>query len=387
MYKKLSSFLLVLTFSISNLCFFTHNANAAELTEKDKKFAPVLYKAWKEIDAYSNSRGPLKITIHAGKNIDKKFIDEWRYGVESVVTKFSNFLKPTDEFHLIFASNYEDAEKLILEVNQVFPGYSSYNTTHLKRAKDFFSKPKDIIGGSTSSRGCWHQNSPYGPQNSISLNPCPKLSGGVTYLFGEDSALLMKYGHLDVLGGHEAFHDILSIINPNSHWNNSEWLIEGTVHTIGLAVATNKKNLGSEGTLLFPYPNAINVGPFDLSLLDSNSMPRDEIYTVGVLAVSLLISKFGFPKYMEFITNMGFPIGGKNQLTEYFGISKDDFYKEVSDFTEWYSSNGWKIIERFDFEKGDIKKMEKTTITCIKGKTSKKVTGVNPKCPAGYTKK
>ena len=28
-----------------------------------------------------------------------------------------------------------------------------------------------------------------------------------------------------------------------------------------------------------------------------------------------------------------------------------------------------------------------TTITCIKGKTSKKVTGVNPKCPAGYKKK
>jgi hypothetical protein len=27
------------------------------------------------------------------------------------------------------------------------------------------------------------------------------------------------------------------------------------------------------------------------------------------------------------------------------------------------------------------------TITCIKGKTSKKVTAVNPKCPAGYKKK
>ena len=28
-----------------------------------------------------------------------------------------------------------------------------------------------------------------------------------------------------------------------------------------------------------------------------------------------------------------------------------------------------------------------TKITCVKGKTTKKVTGVNPKCPAGYTKK
>ena len=30
---------------------------------------------------------------------------------------------------------------------------------------------------------------------------------------------------------------------------------------------------------------------------------------------------------------------------------------------------------------------KKTTITCIKGKLSKKVTAVSPKCPAGYKKK
>ena len=29
----------------------------------------------------------------------------------------------------------------------------------------------------------------------------------------------------------------------------------------------------------------------------------------------------------------------------------------------------------------------KTTITCVKGKLTKKVTAVNPKCPAGYKKK
>jgi hypothetical protein len=30
---------------------------------------------------------------------------------------------------------------------------------------------------------------------------------------------------------------------------------------------------------------------------------------------------------------------------------------------------------------------KKTSITCVKGKTSKKVTAVNPKCPNGYRKK
>jgi hypothetical protein len=31
--------------------------------------------------------------------------------------------------------------------------------------------------------------------------------------------------------------------------------------------------------------------------------------------------------------------------------------------------------------------VKKTSITCVKGKTSKKVTAVNPKCPTGYKKK
>ena len=30
---------------------------------------------------------------------------------------------------------------------------------------------------------------------------------------------------------------------------------------------------------------------------------------------------------------------------------------------------------------------KKTSITCVKGKTTKKVTAVNPKCPIGYKKK
>lgn len=29
----------------------------------------------------------------------------------------------------------------------------------------------------------------------------------------------------------------------------------------------------------------------------------------------------------------------------------------------------------------------KTTISCVKGKTIKKVTAINPKCPTGYKKK
>lgn len=41
----------------------------------------------------------------------------------------------------------------------------------------------------------------------------------------------------------------------------------------------------------------------------------------------------------------------------------------------------------FDIYAAPKVEAKKTTITCVKGKTTKKVTAVNPKCPAGYKKK
>ena len=41
----------------------------------------------------------------------------------------------------------------------------------------------------------------------------------------------------------------------------------------------------------------------------------------------------------------------------------------------------------FDIYAAPIVVVKKTTITCVKGKTTKKVTAVNPKCPTGYKKK
>ena len=41
----------------------------------------------------------------------------------------------------------------------------------------------------------------------------------------------------------------------------------------------------------------------------------------------------------------------------------------------------------FDVYPAPIVVAKKTTITCVKGKTTKKVTAVNPKCPTGYKKK
>lgn len=40
-----------------------------------------------------------------------------------------------------------------------------------------------------------------------------------------------------------------------------------------------------------------------------------------------------------------------------------------------------------EMAKAAAENKKKTSITCVKGKTTKKVTAINPKCPKGYKKK
>jgi hypothetical protein len=60
----------------------------------------------------------------------------------------------------------------------------------------------------------------------------------------------------------------------------------------------------------------------------------------------------------------------------------------TSTFTE---KDGWMKLSAngftFSSPKITVKLSQGTTITCVKGKVTKKVTAVNPKCPAGYKKK
>jgi siroheme synthase len=48
---------------------------------------------------------------------------------------------------------------------------------------------------------------------------------------------------------------------------------------------------------------------------------------------------------------------------------------------------GFKQPEQAPKQEIKVVAPKKTTITCVKGKTTKKVTAVKPKCPSGYKKK
>ena len=67
-------------------------------------------------------------------------------------------------------------------------------------------------------------------------------------------------------------------------------------------------------------------------------------------------------------------------------------YIELSSFDATYNSEVRlfaTVTYSYEIALQDAKVLAtaKKTITCIKGKITKKVTAVNPKCPAGYKKK
>ena len=158
------------------------------------------------------------------------------------------------------------------------------------------------------------------------------------------------------------------------------------MHSIGLATVTKKDKLTEKPSIFNPAPKWIpmeNEKSFDLSKLDNTN--SDERFSIGTLAISLLISEVGAKKLFDFMSVVGFPRQWKDVFLESFGFSAEDFYKKFSDYHSWYFyENGFEVIQSTNYLGSTNKK---TTITCITGKTTKKFTGTNPKCPAGYKKK
>jgi hypothetical protein len=73
-----------------------------------------------------------------------------------------------------------------------------------------------------------------------------------------------------------------------------------------------------------------------------------------------------------------------DRLNLAFQVVNESGYSEIHLLAQKVQSELLALEQVFAKEKSALKK---TTITCIKGKVTKKVTGTNPKCPSGYKKK
>ena len=362
-------------------------ANSANLSEKDKKNAQVPYLAWNEIINYKvASTNKVKIQVHASKNFDEKVKKLFVKGAQSSADQFSSVFKPNDTIHLILATNYDDAVKLINDVKPLLPSYESFTQRHLLVAKDIFTGvvPRPAKNGGTSSRNCYYQGGPQGDTGGSQITPCPELDGGVIHWF--DTNPESDYKIAENNGSHEVMHIVFSKMNKMNHYRVPDWIIEGVIQSISLATITKKENLTNMPSIFNPAPRWIpleNGKSYDLSKLD-NQNSGEERFSIGTLAISLLISEVGAKKVFDFMSVVGFPRQWKDVFLESFGFSAEEFYKRFSDYHSWYFyHNGFEVIQSTNYL-GSAN--SKKTISCTKGKTTKKFTGANPKCPAGYRK-
>ena len=156
-----------------------------------------------------------------------------------------------------------------------------------------------------------------------------------------------------------------------------------------IATDTTKDRLKAMPSLFTPVPSWTpleNGKSYDLSILENeNSLQSRDTYSIGTLAISLLISEVGAKKVFDFMSVVGFPRQWKDVFLESFGFSAEDFYKRFSDYHSWYFyQNGFQTIQSTNYLPIASKKVSPKTINCANGKTTKKVSGTNPKCPKGY---
>ena len=215
---------------------------------------------------------------------------------------------------------------------------------------------------------------------------------------------------------------------------NSCWIEEGFATFYGMAVgASPEDQSGSKrrkflSDLLFNYDNNrkqpqgtlkaelergnANTVKSLMAMLENTPWPCDETqnaYALGSLAAEALVASFGQEQMVKFYLSSASTGDWKKSFQNVFGLSVDTFYEKLtpyiaSQFTE--SNFALPTPVATSTPKPSVTASaspspsaepvvsisrtpapKKITITCVKGKTTKKVTALNPKCPAGYKKK
>jgi len=148
-------------------------------------------------------------------------------------------------------------------------------------------------------------------------------------------------------------------------------------------------NIGNrlDGVLLENYSviGSQLVSP-DFTLLVSDYSPTSISFTLAASAVT------SSAEFKESISKAGVAKSNAQKAALELKAKQDAEAKAAEELVakqraEVKAAEELKAKQEADAKAGQAAAMKKTTITCVKGKTTKKVTAVKPKCPAGYKRK
>lgn len=212
---------------------------------------------------------------------------------------------------------------------------------------------------------------------------------------------------------------------------NSCWIEEGFASFYGLAVGSYPLSFSQELHTKFlrgqthSYDNRrgrpagtlareLALGDVEnfkklMEMLENTPFPCEETqnaYAFGAAAAEMLVAVKGQEAMNNFYQHSAASGDWRESFEKAFGIPVSSFYEKLSAYvtsqfrlefaesqktdpiptpTPVESSSATPVPSPTSIAPAPVAK--KRTITCVKGKTTKKVTGKNPKCPKGYKKK
>jgi len=221
-----------------------------------------------------------------------------------------------------------------------------------------------------------------------------------------------------VVATHELAHELQASINKGPNMRNPVWLCEGGAQVIGPAMSVYQgKDYWDKGGR-DQWTNRI---PANRTIADLKTMegedPNLSEYTTGAALSEYLIAWGGFNNSL-LVNQISYKLRNPDTMSGFrqafkivYGQSLDDFYVHALPYINYVSAN-WKTTyatapEAIAFitdRLGVLKAAEtvaaatkiaaektvvvkKLTITCVKGKLTKKVNAAKPVCPKGYKKK
>ena len=221
-----------------------------------------------------------------------------------------------------------------------------------------------------------------------------------------------------VVATHELAHEVQASMNKGTNVRNPVWLCEGGAQVIGAAMSVyqGKDYWATAGRDQWSNRIPANRTIADLKIMEGQD-PKLSEYTTGAVLSEYLIAWGGFNNSL-LVNQVSYKLHNPDAMSGFrqafkivYGQSLDDFYLHALPYINYVSAN-WKTsyatapeaIAFITDRLGVLKAAEtvaaatkiaaektvvvkKLTITCVKGKLTKKVNAVKPVCPKGYKKK
>jgi hypothetical protein len=235
---------------------------------------------------------------------------------------------------------------------------------------------------------------------------------GSSYFYASDPNL-PTYPSDPVVAPHELTHELQASINKGVNMRNPVWLCEGGAQVVGAAMSVYQSKEFWAGGGREQWSERIPAGRTiaDLKMMEGED-PNGSEYTTGAALSEYLIAWGGFSNSL-LVNQISYKLHNPDTMSAFrqafklvYGQSLDDFYTQALPYINYVAANPKMsdstnaqatsfITERLGSIKVAATKTtvtkavatKMTTVSCVKGKQTKKVTAVKPVCPTGYKKK